>query len=724
MRDFEKVKTQFDLLEVAGRYTHLKKSGKQFMGLCPLHSETTPSFSINKSKQQFYCHGCKAGGDVFDLIGQINNVDPFTSLEMLADEKGINLDSKSNEGYQRRRELQKKQSALVEAASKNIKGASDYLVGRGFTNETAKKFKLGYGKQHHSIIIPLPDHRGMDIGYCERFIGDPPEGFKGKYRLPSESDNELFKKSEFLFNEFNARKALKTETYLLVFEGQLDVMSADQIGFPAAVASMQSTLTSEQAEKIVKVAEENTVVVLVPDKDNTGQSSIKANHTMIKSLNPRLPVKVMNLPYEMNESGKTKDMNDFVKDGLTRGIAEALIKPVEIALISHMMVQTKDQQLQREYAKDIFQFTNDPFIQEEIIDFLGMAWACDTEMISKLFNTKSEISLLAHCKDVEQMYEEFMHKVLQSNENNLTLGYKQLDRIINSGKGIPTGWVVDFMARSAVGKTAFALNVVHNVITTHNVGATFFSFEQHATDIYPKLSAIHANVMQKQLIHEYENFDGMKYHDQMRRLLTGKFKMFDHHRLNLQEIESILNGLDEQYFTDTPCKLVLIDYLGYIKANGLQNKYEAMSEMTAELKQIAKRTNKVFIVLVQTSREGGDGSESLSFSAARDSGTIEENADILLGAYRPDLKKNFKKDEDPFTVESLLPVLDDYRVEIKKNRNGVDGIEVNLKFDKPKQIIRDWKDGEKEMFIRNKREFMRKFNGTDEEKIAYLKGVS
>ncbi len=717
MQDFEKVKMKTELLEVAGRFTHMRKAGKEYVGLCPLHSENTPSFYINKEKQQFHCKGCQKGGDVIELMRLINNTDAYTALEMLADEKGIDLNRADKENYQRRKEVQKKQSSLVDAAFQKIKEATEYIVSRGFTQDTVNKFRLGYGKKHHSLIIPLVDHRGMDIGYCERFIGEPPAGFRGKYKLPSEEENELFRKSRFLFNEHNARRELKEDHMLLVFEGQFDAISADQAGFGAAVACMQSSLSSEQAERVIKLAEENTIIVLVPDKNKTGQASIKQNANLLKSLNQKIPIKVMDLPLQ-TDGGKEWDMNDFVKAGWTKEKLAENIIPLEIALIDLMLRQTVDQQLQREYAIDLFINVRDPFVQDEIVKHLTYAWQSEESKVIQLLNAKRDTNLLAYCKDVSDAYDDFMLKVLQTNENNLSLGYAGLDKVINSGQGIPTGWVVDFMARSNVGKTAFALNVLDNVVTKHNVGATFFSFEQQASDIYPKLATIRSEVAQKKLIYDYSNFNGDKYHDEVMKLYRSKFKMFDNKRLMLSEMESVIHALDDQYFTETPCKLVMVDYLGYIKASGNMNKYEAMSELTAELKQVAKRTNKVFLVLVQTSRGGGNGSEPIDFSAARDSGTIEENADILLGAYRPELTT--AKEDPDFTSKQMIEVLDDYRVQVLKNRGGATNMEINLKFDKPKQIIRDWRDGEKNLLIDNMYSKMQQL-GSEEERLEFLR---
>lgn len=720
MNDFEQVKEKCNIMEIAGRYTHLKKSGKEYAGICPLHDEKTGSFYVNKDKQTFYCYGCQAGGDVIELVRLKENVDVFTALEMLATEKGIQLSHHNNEGYQRRKEFQQRQSALVEAANKKaaVKAAVDYLLQRGINQASVNRFKIGYGEKNHSIIIPLVDHRNLEIGYAERFIGDPPPGFSGKYRLPSEDPNspfynELFKKSEFLFNEHNARKAVKKDQYLLIFEGQFDAIAADQIGLMASVACMQSSLTLEQAKRVVKLAEDNTVIVLVPDKNKAGMTSVKQNTEMIRSLSPKAVIKVMKLPLEHNESGKECDMNDFVRKGLDRQTAEGYIDVVEVALIDLMMMQTTDRQLQHEYARDIAGNVENPFVRERIANYLAERWETDVENVDKLLQVKREVSLFADTKDIDDLYLAFMNKLFNAQQNNLTLGYPQMDKVINSGMGIPTGWVLDFLARSSVGKTAFALNVISNAIDNHNVGCTFFSFEQQDSDLYPKIAAIRNQLSQKRIMHEYANANDDVYHTRIRDAMKGKLLVFEKQRLDLNQMEDIILTADERFFEEVPQKIVLIDYLGFIKVNGIKNKYEGLSELTAELKQLAKRTNKLFVVLVQTSRKGGNGAEPVSFEDARDSGTIEENADILIGAYRPELDQQLGSRE-------IIEVLDDYMMQILKNRNGPQGITFRSKFDKPEQIIREWGEGEKQHMMWEMVDKMADF-GSEEERILYLR---
>lgn len=723
MNDFERVKENFDLLEVAGRYTHLKRSGKEFVGLCPIHSEKTPSFYVNREKQQFYCYGCAAGGDVIELVRLIQNTDVYTALEMLAEENGIALSTHENEGYQRRKDFQRRQASLIDKATDTLsrkQEAVEYLVNRGITQAAVDKFRIGYGEKNHSVIIPLLDHRNMPIGYAERFIGEPPPGFSSKYRLPSEdpkssSYNELFRKSEFLFNEYNARLALKKDHYLLVFEGQLDVISADQIGFHASVACMQSSLTVEQAKRIIKLAEDNTVIVLVPDKNEAGMKSVKRNADVLRNINAKIPIRVLKLPERLHESGKEFDMNDFVRDGLNRETATSMIDVVEIALIDLMIRQTPDIQLQQEYARDIAAKVETPVVQERLANYLAECWGIDRAKVDAFLKVRREVKLYEHFKDIDDMYESFMNKVFDSGRNNLTLGYAGLDKIINSGMGIPTGWVVDFLARSSVGKTAFALNVISNAVERHKVGCMFFSFEQQDSDIYPKIASIRTRMSQKQILQEYSSFNSDTYHQELHRDLKHKLLVFERERLNLQQIEELICWGDEHYFQEAPNKLILIDYLGYIKANKVTNKYEGLSELTSELKQVAKRTNKVFIVLVQTSRKGGDGSEPVNFEDARDSGTIEENADVLIGAYRPELKKDLGSHD-------ILEVLDDYMVQLLKNRNGPVGLTFRLKFEKSMQIIREWGESEKKVFIDRMANEIRRI-GTEEERILFLRNA-
>lgn len=725
MRDFEKVKEQYDIVEYARTYIHLRKSGREYKGLCPFHGEKTPSFTIDPEKQLFYCHGCNEGGDIIKLHQMMESYQsPFESLEDLAQKKDIPLSNVTDEGYQRRKEFQKKQKALIEKASQfaSRKEASDYLLHRGITQESVNRFRIGYGEKNHSLIIPLVDHRGLDIGYCERFIGKPPKGFTGKYRLPSENPdspyyNEIFKKTEFLFNEHNARKALKQEQYLLVFEGQMDAISADQIGFPASVAYMQSSLAKEQAKRVIQLSEQNTVIVLVPDRNKVGMASIENNFHLLRSMNPKCVIKVLLLPNEI-KNGKEMDLNDFVKQGLTRQQAESYITFAEIGLLEVMMVRTPDILMQQQYAQEIVSNVTNPYVRDHISSFLAERWNIPVDKVQEMLSVKPQTSLYDKYKTVDNMYESFMNRITQSSTNNLKIGYGPLDKILNSGLGVPTGWVMVYLARSSVGKTAFALNVIHHSVTRQKVGCNFFSFEQQDSDIYPKLVAINENMTQRKVYEEYGDFQDDYYHQRLQPYKEGLL-VFEHQRLTITEIEDLVKMADQQFFDTMPCKIILIDYLGYIKTQGLR-RYEEISQLTAEIKQVAKRTNKLIILLAQTSRGDGktasDGSKPVSFADARDSGTIEENADILLGAYRPDLDTKIEDSQE------LIPVLDDYHIQVLKNRGGPTGADLILKFDKGQQIIREWRENEKKEFAIDKINKCREL-ADEEERILFLRGM-
>lgn len=723
MNDFERVKEAYDLLDFSRGLTMMRKSGKVFKGLCPIHGENTPSFTVDPAQQLFYCHGCGTGGDIIKLVELTENVGSFEALERLAERKDIQLSTSTDEGYERRKGFQKKQKALIEIAhgQSNKKEAVDYILSRGFTQETVTKFHIGYGGQNHSIIIPLVDHRGLEIGYAERFIGDPPAGFSGKYRLPSENPessiyNELFKKTDFLFNEHNARKAAKKDNYILVFEGQLDSISADQIGFESAVACMQSSLTKEQAQRLDKIAGETNVIVLVPDRNKTGMDSIEKNYELIKAINSKRIVKVLLLPLEL-DNGKEMDFNDFVsKRELTREQAEEYITFGEVGLIEVMLYKVKDISIQHQYAQDIAMQAKNIFVKEKIAERLAVAWDKPVEKVSKLLEVKPNIDLYDRFKTIDDMRDDFTNRVFNSEQSAIRTGYEELDNTLNSGMGIPTGWVTVFLARSAVGKTAFALNVMHNAIRHQSIGADFFSFEQQGSDIYPKLVAIHEEMNQKKVFFEYANFSISEYHEKISKTYKNNLLTWEYSRLNIGEIEQLVTAADERFFDEHPCKLVVVDYLGYIKTDG-KNRYEELSNLTAELKQVAKRTNKMFLILAQTSRgEKADGSKPVKFSDARDSGTIEENADILLGAYRPELDMDLESKE-------LIPLIDDYHIQVLKNRGGPVGKDVILRMDKQKQILRPWRDGEKDTLV--KKLIGQCMNlGSEAERINYAREAS
>lgn len=152
----EEIKVNNDILDIISKYVVLKRSGRNFLGLCPFHKEKSPSFSVSPDKQIFHCFGCGVGGDVISFICKMENVNYREALEILADKAGINLPSTDNAEDAQKEELKQKIFEINEIVANlyhqnlykpNAKLAQEYVKKRKLDNNTLKKFMIGYSNR-------------------------------------------------------------------------------------------------------------------------------------------------------------------------------------------------------------------------------------------------------------------------------------------------------------------------------------------------------------------------------------------------------------------------------------------------------------------------------------------------------------------------------------------------------------------------------------------------
>ncbi len=336
----EEVQQRNDIVDVISQYVHLTKKGSTYFGLCPFHNEKTGSFSVSPHKQMYYCFGCGAGGNVYTFLMQYENFTFGEALEVLADRAGVTL-PKYEMSAQQKREADKKQKLLdihKEAAkyfygllrSEHGKHAFAYFKKRELTEETMRKFGLGYSDQYsddlyqylkkkgyddailkESGLVTLDERRGgydkfwnramfpiMDvhskvIGFGGRVMGE------GEPKYLNSPETPIFDKSRNLYGLNLARSTKKS--YLLLCEGYMDVIALHQAGFDNAVASLGTALTSGHANLLKRYTKE---VYLTFDSDGAGIRAALRAIPILKEVG--LTAKVVNMrPY--------KDPDEFIK---------------------------------------------------------------------------------------------------------------------------------------------------------------------------------------------------------------------------------------------------------------------------------------------------------------------------------------------------------------------------------------------------------------------------
>lgn len=304
----QQLKQYSDIERIISGYVPLSRKGRNLSGLCPFHSEKTPSFFVYPQTQSFYCFGCGAGGDVITFIRRIENLEYMEAVRFLAEKCGLTVPDSQQEderAVQRRRilEINRETARFFHALlmSEQGKQAYDYLTRRGRDRKTIRHFGLGYAPEgwrvlsdylkskgfteeemvaanvavnskrgsvydrfRNRVMFPIIDLRGNVVGFGGRALDD--QGAK----YLNTSDTPVFKKSRNLF-AMNFAKTSK-QPGLILAEGYMDVIAIHQAGFDNAIATLGTALTDEQARLISQYTDK---VILAYDSDGPGQAATK-----------------------------------------------------------------------------------------------------------------------------------------------------------------------------------------------------------------------------------------------------------------------------------------------------------------------------------------------------------------------------------------------------------------------------------------------------------------
>ena len=347
----EEVRQKNDIVDVVSQYVRLTRRGSTYFGLCPFHNEKTPSFSVTPGKQMYYCFGCGAGGNVYNFIMEYENYTFGEALKHLADRAGVELPKieysrEVREKAEQRAELleinkQAAQYYYYQLRTEGGKIGYQYLSGRGLSEETMRKFGLGYSdkfggglykflkskgysderlresglfnvderhgmydKFWNRVIFPIMDVNNRVIGFGGRVMGD------GKPKYLNSPETKIFDKSRNLYGLNIARTTRKK--YLILCEGYMDVISMHQAGFTNAVASLGTALTSGHASLLKRYTQE---VLLLYDSDEAGIRAALRGIPILRDAG--VSSRVVNLkPY--------KDPDEFIKNMGSEAFEERL----------------------------------------------------------------------------------------------------------------------------------------------------------------------------------------------------------------------------------------------------------------------------------------------------------------------------------------------------------------------------------------------------------------
>lgn len=552
----EEIRTKNDIVEVISGYVRMQKKGSSYFGLCPFHNEKSPSFSVSPGKQMYYCFGCGAGGNVITFLMEYENATFQEALKMLADRAGVALPEVEYSEEMRRRESRRAKLLEVnkQAAKyyyyllRSPKGQTGYryLSGRELTDETMKKFGLGYAdgagsdltaylrskgytddliteagltgfdekrgvhdKFWNRVMFPIQDGNHRVIGFGGRVMGDA----KPKYLNSPETT--IFDKSRNLYG-LNFARTSRTGN-LILCEGYMDVIALHQAGFGQAVASLGTAFTAGQAGLVKRFGEE---VLLAYDSDGAGTNAALRALGILKEAGLR--GRVINMkPY--------KDPDEFIKN-LGADAFQERIDQAQNGFFFELEVLERDYRMEDPESKTAFH----------------------REIAKKLCGFEEEVERENYIESVAERYH---------------IGYENLRKLVN-GYAARTGLVkpVERPKSTTAGKPT----PEDHIRKSQRILLTWLSEEP---EIYPKIKAyISAADFTQELYRQVADklFDGLEQGSFSPASVVSAFEEEEEQR----EVAAIFNTKLERLDTKQEREKALHDVVVSVKNNSF-NYYSA-----------------------------------------------------------------------------------------------------------------------------------------------------
>lgn len=342
------IRQQADIVDITSQYLQLRKSGQNHFAHCPFHEDNTPSFSVNESKQIFYCFSCGRGGNVFNFLREIEGLTYPEAIIKTAELINYPLEQSLVSQVMNQQDVADSTTGKLYAINDLAKDfyhhilmntelgkpALDYLLDRGLTKETLNEFELGFSPPQRNalylylnaqddvefdidhyqeaglfsqndhpetqefldrfsnrIMFPIHNERGNSIGFSGRIFEEREDSYPtAKYLNTPETT--LFKKTSIIYNFDKAKSAIRRENEAILFEGYMDVISAWQAGIKNGIASMGTSLTEDQIKRLDRFTDQ---MVLAFDGDDAGSEAIQRSASYLTD-NTHFNVEVVSFP--------------------------------------------------------------------------------------------------------------------------------------------------------------------------------------------------------------------------------------------------------------------------------------------------------------------------------------------------------------------------------------------------------------------------------------------
>ena len=327
MNHLDEIRAKLGIEEVVGGYIQLKKAGRNLKGICPFHNDTKPSFTVSPEKGIGYCFACNTGGDIFKFVQLIENVDFPEAVRILAQRANVQIPQFKPEAHSIKMKVIEMNSSSVKFFAEQLEDSpkhKDYFLKRGLTEETIRKFKLGYAPDSYNslkdnllkigykenellsagllnqrsiadkntydrfrnrYIFPIYDHQDNAVGFGGRIIGD------GEPKYLNSPDTPAYNKSLLLYGLNWGKNAVKKANMAIFVEGYMDVIACHQAGSENTVATSGTALTPQQL-KLIKRYTPN--IAFAFDQDSAGLEATKRSIELAQEA--EMNIKIITVP--------------------------------------------------------------------------------------------------------------------------------------------------------------------------------------------------------------------------------------------------------------------------------------------------------------------------------------------------------------------------------------------------------------------------------------------
>lgn len=408
----DEIRARADIVDIVGQYVVLKRAGHHYKGLCPFHSEKTPSFTVNPERQIFKCFGCGAGGDVFRFLMDSQQMGFMDVVHELARQYGVVIkvqeaDSQQEQKRVQLRRLNHEASVFFQQQLQQPVGqiARDYLQQRGISTEIQQRFQVGYAPESWDQLLLHLQKQGFDDGLlAESGLFKPSEksgrlydffrhrimfpivgvngdtlAFGGRTLNPdlgakyiNSPETAIYQKGQHVYGLNLAKKAIRSKDRAILVEGYLDVISAHQAGFEETVAALGTALTPDQARQLLRFSESKRIYMAY-DADSAGQKAADRGADILEQVaqGALLRVQVIQIPDKEDPDTFLQKFGPEAFEQLLASAPDFAVHYLDKQLSAHDLSNPVDKALAAKACLQTLQRFKDPVLRDEYLRYVA-----------------------------------------------------------------------------------------------------------------------------------------------------------------------------------------------------------------------------------------------------------------------------------------------------------------------------------------------------------------